>query len=63
MATFADSHPHGSITAKLFRFSTNIENRMVVFGSAPALTEGAPGSWRGRYLATGGREFKSGLAK
>src|ERR1700688_4531773 len=44
MGTFAHSRPHATITAKLFCFSRNVENRTVVFGSPPALGAGGPGS-------------------
>ena len=47
MGTRAHSQPHARITAKLFCFSRNVENRTVVFGSAPA-------------LGAGGLRFKSG---
>jgi hypothetical protein len=42
MGTFAHSQPHATITAKLFCFSRNVENRTVVFGSPPALGAGGP---------------------
>ena len=40
MGTFAHSQPHATITTKLFCFSGNVENKTVVFGSAPALGAG-----------------------
>jgi hypothetical protein len=42
MGTFAHSQPHATITAKLFCFSRNVENRTVVFASPPALGAGGP---------------------
>jgi hypothetical protein len=46
MGTVAHSQPHTKITTKLFCFSSNIGNRRVVYGSAPA-------------CHAGGREFES----
>jgi len=42
MGTLAHSQPHATIVPKLFSFSKNVENRTVVFGSAPALGAGGP---------------------
>jgi hypothetical protein len=47
LGTFAHSQPHATITSKLFCFSSVVENRRVVLGSAPA-------------LGAGGLRFKSG---
>jgi len=42
MGIFAHSQPHATITAKLFCFSSNVENRRVVFCGPPALGAGGP---------------------
>src|SRR6202521_715896 len=42
MGTVAHSQPHATITTKLFCFSSNVENRRVVFGRPPALGASAP---------------------
>jgi hypothetical protein len=47
MGTFAHSQPHATIAVKLFCFSSNVENRRIVFGRPPA-------------LGAGGLRFKSG---
>ena len=42
MGTVAHSQPHATITPKLFCFSSNAENKTVVFSSPPALGAGGP---------------------
>jgi len=48
MGTVPHSQPHATIMPKLFIFSKNVENRTVVFGSAPALGAGGPRFESGR---------------